>query len=126
MGSLAIRLAALFVLIAIANLMFVELVIVNGVIFASVGIAFAAFVKDRGREYRYRAAVSGRGSRLGQGAFPFGDPVASHFAGHRASGRRGTFRRVDTPQQPSIYSFSGPHRGGPLAGPIAQPVRAQS
>ncbi len=56
MESLAIRLSSLFVLIAIANLMLVELVIVNGFIFASVGIAFAAFVKERGREHRYRVA----------------------------------------------------------------------
>jgi len=46
------------VLIAFANLMFVELAIVNGVIFASVAIAFTAFVKERGREHRYQAALT--------------------------------------------------------------------
>jgi hypothetical protein len=55
---LIIRLTALFVLIAIANMMFLELAIVNGVIFASVAIAFAAFVKERGREHRYQLAMS--------------------------------------------------------------------
>jgi hypothetical protein len=58
LGSLIIRLTTLFVLIAVANLMFVELAIVNGVIFASVAIAFATFVKERGREHRYQLAIS--------------------------------------------------------------------
>ena len=89
MGSLAIRLAALFVLIAIANLMFVELVIVNGVIFASVGIAFAAFVKDRGREYRYRAAVSVARLPTRPGRVPFRRPSRIPFFGASGFGATG-------------------------------------
>ena len=58
MASLVIRLTSLFFLIAVANLMFAELVVVNALILGSIGIGFAAFVKDRGREYRYRAALS--------------------------------------------------------------------
>ena len=56
MGSLAIRLTALSLLIATANLMFAEIVVVAGLILSAVGVGFAEFVRARGRDHRYRMA----------------------------------------------------------------------